>query len=213
MIISWPAQVAKLRFLILAYGFLLGLYLNPVGYFYLHRIPHEMGKLTGMILNKDDAEKGLSSFSRSFDTLDSEKRILAFAIAHWFLVGQSYEYPWDRFDVQYKVLDSIYKFSGLSAENHASRPVVLADYFGIKKPQWVELDSNGKSSVLARIRNELVHEAKYAGKPIGYGYPEENFDLEFPQFNTKLISAIFGLRTPILQAEPDDRNTKAWDFF
>jgi len=202
----------KLKFLILAYGFLLGLYLSPAEYLCLHRIPHEVGKLTGVILIKDDAEKGIYAFSRCFDTLDNERRKLAFAIMHWFLIGQSYNYVWDRFDAQYKVLDSIYKFSGLSAENHASRPVILADHFGIKKPQWIELDKSGKSSPLSRIRNELVHEAKFAGRPIGYAYPEENFDFEFVRFNAKLIPAIFGLRSNFLQADPTDRNTRAWNF-
>lgn len=207
-----PHDDEKLRFLILAYGFLMGLYLNPAEYLFLHRIPHEIGKLTGVILIKDDAEKGLSSFSHCFDTLNSEKRKLAFAIIHWFLIGQAYNYSWDRFDAQYKVLDGIYKFSGLSANNHASRSVLLADHFSIRKPQWIELDKRGKSSVLSRTRNDLVHEAKFAGQPIGYGYPEENFDFEFVRFNAKLIPAIFGLRSPFIQADPNDRNTRAWDF-
>jgi hypothetical protein len=82
----------------------------------------------------------------------------------------------------------------------------------IKKPQWIELDKSGKSSVLSRTRNELIHEAKFAGQPIGYTYPEENFDFEFVRFNAKLIPAIFGLRSPFLQADPTDRNTRAWSF-
>lgn len=208
----YPHDDEKLRFLILAYGFLLGLYLSPAEYLCLYRIPHEVGKLTGVALIKNDAEKGILGFSRCFDTLDSEKRKLAFSIMHWFLVGQSYNYAWDRFDAQYKVLDSIYKFSGLSSNNHASRPVALAEYFGIKKPQWIELDSTGKFSVLSKTRNELVHEAKFGGQPIGYAYPDENFDFEFTRFNAKLIPAIFGLRSPFLQADPMDRNTRAWSF-
>jgi hypothetical protein len=178
----------------------------------MHRIPHEIGKLTGVILIKDDAEKGIFTFSRCFETLDCEKRKLAFAIMHWFLVGQAYNYAWDRFDAQYKVLDSIYKFSGLQLVNHASRPVALADHFGIKKPQWILLDKSGKSSVLSRTRNELIHEARFAGEPIGYSYPEENYDHEFVRFNTKLIAAIFGLKSPFLQTDPTDRHPRAWGF-
>lgn len=207
----YPYDVEKLKFLILVYGFLQGLYLSPVEYLCLNRIPHETGKLTGVILTKDDAEKGILQFSRSFDILDNEERKLAFSIMHWFLVGQSYNFAWDRFDSQYKVLDSIYKFSGLTAPKHAYRPILLADYFGIKRPKWIELNQP-KTSTLSRARNELVHEAKFGGQPIGYAYPEENFDFEFVRFNTKLILAIFGLRSPFLTADPEDRNTRTWDF-
>lgn len=112
-----PHDDEKLKFLILSYGFLNGLYLSPAGYLCLHRIPHEVGKLTGVLLIKNDAEKGISSFSYCFESLNSEKRKLAFAILHWFLIGQSYIYSWDRFDAQYKVLDAIYKLSGLLARS------------------------------------------------------------------------------------------------
>lgn len=207
-----PHDEEKLRFLILSYGFLKGLYLSPAGYLCLHRIPYEIGKLTGVILIKDDAEKGISSFGHCFDGLNYGNRKLAFAILHWFLIGQSYYYPWDRFDAQYKVLDTVYKFSGLTAPNHASRPVVLANHYGIKVPRWASLYSNGRDSDLSIMRNELVHEAKYAGHPIGYSHPSENFDFEFVRLNVKLIAASFGLRSSFLQAEPNDRNTRAWHF-
>lgn len=207
-----PFDDEKIKFLILAFGFLNGVYLSPAGYLCLNRIPYEISKLTGVILIKDDAEKGIYTFSEYFDRTSDEKRKLSFAILHWFLIGPSYSYDWDRFDAQYKVLDGISRLSGLSAPNHASRAVVLADKYGIKIPIWAQLSSDGKSSRLSAIRNELFHEARYAGHPIGYEYPKENFNLEFVRFNTKLIAAIFGLRSNFLQSDPNDRNQHGWGF-
>jgi len=208
----YPFDEDKVKFLILAFGFLNGLYLSPAGYLYLNRVPYKIGKITGVILIRNDAEKGILTFSKCFDRMSTEKRKLAFSILHWFLIGPSYLYDWDRFDAQYKVLDGIYKFSGLSAPNHASRPIELSKKYGIEIPKWAQLNSDGKTSKLSIIRNDLVHEAKYAGQPIGCEYPKENFNLEFVRFNTKLIAAVFGLKSNFLQSDPMDRNTHGWAF-
>jgi hypothetical protein len=95
---------------------------------------------------------------------------------------------------------------------HAKRPVELSSKYNIKLPEWAELDdSTGMKSQLSIHRNELVHEAKYGGRPIGYSYPLENYSLELTSFNTKLIAAVLGIDTPYLQADPDNRCQWRWD--
>jgi len=200
-----------LRFLILGYGFLQGLYLTPEGYSYLARIPYEPGKLNGLLLIKDDYENGMEIINDYFKSSSEEDRNQMFACIHWFSIGQSFNFEWDKFDAQYKVLDGIYRLSGLSKVPHAKRPVELASKFNIKLPKWAELDSTGKKSQLSIHRNELVHEAKYAGHPIGYSYPSQNYSLEFTSFNTKLIAAALGIDTPYLHADPNNRSQWGWD--
>lgn len=133
-----------------------------------------------------------------------------FAILHWLLIGQTYNFCWDRFDAQYKVLDGLYKISGIRSDNHASRPVDLAAKYGVQLPDWAKIITT--TSRLSTIRNELVHEAKYAGHPIGYAYPEENFGLEFVAFNVKLVAGVVGLNTSYLKAVPSNRCVYGWDF-
>ncbi len=200
-----------LRFLVLGYGFLQGLYLTPEGYSYLGRIPYEPGKLNGLLLIKDDYVNGMEIINDYFKSSSEEDRNQMFACIHWFSIGQSFNFEWDKFDARYKVLDGIYRLSGLPNVPHAKRPVELARKFNIKLPKWAELDSTGKKSQLSIHRNELVHEAKYAGHPIGYSYPSQNYSLEFTSFNTKLIAAAFGIDTPYLQADPNNRSQWRWD--
>lgn len=100
----------------------------------------------------------------------------------------------------------------MKAPNHASRPIVLANNFGIKIPSWAQLNSGGKSSRLSILRNDLFHEARYAGHPIGYKYPKKNFGLEFVRFNAKIITALFGLKSEFLYPDSNDRNTWGWNF-
>lgn len=200
-----------LRFLILGYGFLQGLYLTPEGYSRLGRVPYEPGKLNGLLLSGDDYINGMEIINDYYKSSTEEKRNQMFACIHWFSVGQSSVFEWDRFDAQYKVLDGIYKLSGVNAPNHASRPVKLADKYGIILPEWAVLDSSGKRSQLSKHRNELVHEAKYGGHPIGYSYPSENYSLEFTSFNTKLIASALSIDTPYLEADPTNRCQWGWD--
>lgn len=201
-----------LRFLILGYGFLQGLYLTPEGYSYLGCIPYEPGKLNGLLLLKDDYVNGMEIINYYFKSSTVENRNQMFACIHWFSIGQSFSFAWDKFDAQYKVLDGIYRLSGITGVPlHAERPVALASKYNIKRPKWAELDSSGKKSQLSIHRNELVHEAKYAGHPIGYSYPSENYSLELTSFNTKLIAAALGIDTPYLKADPNNVCQWGWD--
>jgi hypothetical protein len=202
---------SHLRFLVLGYGFLQGLYLTPDGYSYLGRIPYEPGRLNGLLLIKDDYVNGMEIVNNYYKSSSAKDRNQMFACLHWFLIGQSFNFEWDRFDAQYKVLDGIYRLSGIKKVPHAGRPVELAKKYVIKLPKWAELDSTGNKSQLSIHRNELVHEAKYGGHPIGYSYPSENYSLEFTSFNTKLIAAALGIDTLYLQADPENRNQWGWD--
>ena len=193
-----------LRFLILGYGFLQGLYLTPEGYSYLGRTAYKPTKLNGLLLISDDYINGMECINRFYVASNEEERNQMFACIHWYLVGQSYHFDWERFDAQYKVLDGIYKLSGTKANSHAGRPIALSEKYNLELPVWAKLITK-KESKLSKQRNDLFHEARYSGHPIGYSYPEENYNLEFRSFNTKLIAAALGINTPYLQAEPKNR--------
>lgn len=198
-----------LQFLVLAYGFLQGIYLIPEGNLYFTRTAYESGKLNGLVLSGDDYVNGMEQLHHYFLNANQKDRKQLFAILHWFLIGQSHEFQWEIFDSQYKVLDGIYKLSGVHAQTHAQRPIKLAEKYGVITPDWAEL--NEAKSKLSILRNELVHEAKYAGEPIGYAHTENNYTLEFTSFNTKLICAILGLKTPYIKMNPECRQICGWD--
>jgi hypothetical protein len=66
----------------------------------LNRVPYQIGKLTGVIPVGDDAKKGMMALGHYFDKASQEQRTLAYAILNWFLLGQTYNFEWDRFDAQ-----------------------------------------------------------------------------------------------------------------
>lgn len=200
-----------LRFIIMGYGFLQGLYLSPEGYLYLWRSPYEPGKLHGLILCGNDYENGMEQINRFYQSANQNERKQAFAIMHWFLIGQSYISQWDKFDAQYKVLDGIFKLSNIGNCSHVQRPVLLAQKYRVRLPEWALPDDSSGKSALSILRNELVHEAKYGGHPIGYSHPTENYTVEFVSFNTRLICGALGINTPNLQKDPRTLDQFAWD--
>ncbi len=208
-----PYDDSKVRFLILGYGFLNGLYLAPVGSLMISRIPYQEGKLTGIILDGDDHEKGVKAVSNFYNNANPEQIKLAFAIIHWFTIGQTYQHEWERFDANYKVLDAIYKISGIGSCSHAWRPQKIAEHYGISVPQWAQYNSQNKSCEISNIRNAFVHEALYAGEPIGYKHPETNYDLELKIFIVKLIGKILGFSTNYYDlVESNPRGRFSWNF-
>lgn len=202
-----------LKFLILGYGFLQGVLLLPEGHQYLRRTPYKTGMLTGLILCRNDYVNGMNAINNFYINSSAEQRRTMFAVIHWFLMGQSYEYEWERFDQQYKVLDGLYKLNSekMKAGSHSKRPIFLADMYGVELPEWAFLDENDKSSKLSKLRNNLAHEAVYADEPIGYAVAGENYSLEFAAFNAKLIIASLGINCPYLKANPENRSQWGWD--
>ncbi len=97
-----PFDDKKAKFLILALGFLNGVYLCPAGHLCINRIPYETGKLTGVVPVGDDTEIGMTVLSNYFDSASPDQQTLAYATLHWFLLGQTYNFDWDRFDAQWK---------------------------------------------------------------------------------------------------------------
>ncbi|WP_031481611.1 hypothetical protein [Maridesulfovibrio frigidus] len=188
------------KFLILGYGFLHGLYLLPEKHNYLTKTPYKVGSLHSLLLFDNDLKIGMKSLNNFYCNSSHTDQKQAFAILHWFLAGQSYQSRWDHFEAQYKVLDGIFRLSKLDAGKkhipHSKRPFLLTEKYHVKLPSWAK--TSAKPSKLGILRNELSHEAKFAGQPIGYGHPKENFHFEFPVFNMKLTCAVLGLNTPFI---------------
>lgn len=213
-----PTHVLKLdkvdkeleMFLILCYGFLQGLYLTPENCLYLNKIPYKPGKLNGLILTNNDRTLGMEQIYKFYFESSKTIRDQVYATIHWFLISQTFSFQWDKFDAQYKVLDGIYKAAGVKANSHAERPLVLANKFNLSIPEWAKLITK-RSSSLSNLRNQLVHEAKYNGYPIGWSFPKGNYVFELTAFNTKLLCSILGIDTPYLSAKPENVSYWGWD--
>lgn len=118
---------------------------------------------------------------------------------------------------QYTVFDSIWKINellrpSLHAESHAARFITLAEQHDLCLPKWAELITK-KQSKITKIRNKLIHEAQFFGKPIGFAVPtaDSNINLELEAFNSRLLAATLGAVGPYTRSPSDTRQLFPFD--
>jgi hypothetical protein len=190
------------------FGLMKGLRLLPEDWLHLMRTAVKPGKLVDF---RCDAEAICEVLELTFGfwnrNSDREIRDGFFGALHWHLLGQSYESPFESFMAQYMVLDACWFVHSRinlpnsrinlpkKAPSHAERVVEMAATYSLHLPEWAQTNSNRKSE-LSELRNQLVHEAKWAGQPIGFRYvpATEEIDYELGLLNTRLLLAMLGWR-------------------
>jgi hypothetical protein len=191
------------EFLIALLGMLEGIRLLPEGWVHFYRAA--TGRQFSDVYCDDGEivevlERALSCWS----SVATKVRRLAFGAIHWRVFVECYEQQFERFHGQYMVLDTCYRIycelnaNGAREKTHAKRPEFLAMQYSMLVPTWAKTRKVGQKEEcdLSKLRNEFVHEARYGGQPIGFGYPKSSgeLDLELGNFNTRLILAMLGIK-------------------
>lgn len=114
---------------------------------------------------------------------EPEIRKLAFGALHWHLFAQLYEHEFERFNAQYMALDACYKLATktrnrFESPSHATRAGALCDLLNMPPPSWAVCLSGQTKCALSERRNALVHEAIYAGLPVGFVHPADQGAME-----------------------------------
>jgi hypothetical protein len=186
------------EFLIILFGWSQGLRFQPEGWGHFYRVATEPGMLTDFIIFDQDVPRLLDLAETFWHRHQSDDAAATmFGAIYWFLFSQSYRQYFERFMMQYIVLDTIYRIhesiSGSRSGTHAMLIGNLATSLNVPLPSWGIVDSTGKSEI-SRLRNDLFHEAKFAGAPIGFALPamQGNILLELEAFNSRLMAALLG---------------------
>jgi hypothetical protein len=109
------------------------------------------------------------------------------------------------FTFQYSVLDNVHRLTELVSQayramplkGHAQRPANLSVFYSIPLPPEFQDGSSPTPNAkkLADLRNELVHEARWLGQPLGYTADSETWDMlmNLEHFNSQLLLAALGI--------------------
>lgn len=196
------ADPAAADFFIALFGMLKGLRMQREGWQHFYKCPTKRGALSDFYADDREITTTLDLAAEFWQThTDASTRKLAFGAIHWHLFAQLYEHEFERFNAQYTALDACWKLAEttqqLTASGHAERPRVLVENLGLHMPDWAERVVPGKSACsLSRRRNALVHEALYAGEPLGFAHPqtERGMELELQNFVARCIFGLLGVR-------------------
>lgn len=184
-------------FFIALTGMLEGVRLTREGWKHFLKAPLELHKVGDLICDKREISEVLKIASESWLTASGEIRLRLFGAVHLLVFSGLYEYDFERFAGAYSVLDTLYWVfctRGGPKMRHATRASGLAEHFGMPVPAWAVLANN--SCALSELRNQLVHEARYAGAPTGFAYPADYpmISMELDGFVRRMLLTTLGVR-------------------
>jgi hypothetical protein len=194
------APTELFEFLITVFGWSQGLRFAPEGWGHFYRVALKPGMLVDFILFEQNVPRLLDLAEAFWHQHQADGMAsMMFGAIHWFLFSQSYVQYFERFMMQYIVLDTIYKiWLSISSPKlkrcvHAERVKCLAESLNVPLPSWGEVDSS-KQTEISRLRNALFHEARFGGAPIGFAFPamQGNILVQLRGFNCRLIAALLG---------------------
>jgi hypothetical protein len=201
-----------LHFVIALIGLVDGMRLVPEGWQHFYKTPIRSHKLADLVCDNCEIAEIVFVATNWWQAHPIDERRAMFAAVHWFCFSGLYHHEFEEFSAKYTVLDTlywIYKQHSPERVAHSERPCKLASAYSLQTPSWAVVLKNprGKDSCrLAEIRNELVHEAKFAGKPIGFAHlPELSLTLQLGAFLTRLIIAMLGVKCSYVQTPIDTR--------
>lgn len=163
------------EFLVVLLGFLYGLRLTIKGTGHLRPTPIKIGSLVNFCPSDRDVLEVMSYGLAFWQNNNEQNRRLLFSAMHYYLISQSYTLQYERFSWSYTVLDNLYRITAnqrslKSDHAHPKRPAFLSDSYGSPLcPEFSDPEGlPGNGHVLSSMRNELVHEARWLGEPLGY---------------------------------------------
>jgi hypothetical protein len=193
------------EFMIAVLGFLYGMLLTPEGWVQFNRVSINPRRWQDFGMTNPARSRILDQAVSTWET-DIDHQEALFGALWWHTYAIAYEHPFERFMAQYVVLDACWAIhegrTRCKRPPHAARISALASAYNLQPPKdWSRAGANDE---LATLRNQLFHEAKWAGQPIGFGHPArplEGVHLELYWFNSRLILALLGENSSYVHSE------------
>lgn len=112
----------------------------------------------------------------------------------------SYEWPWERFAIDYWVMDALWKTAQArgrvtqSGVSHAQRMSALCEKLGLHSDPT-------RTKAIVNLRNDLMHEALWDSKQPGESSSPESVEmpLALHRFNTRVFLAILSIPAAFIQ--------------
>lgn len=198
-------------------GMVQGVRLVPEGWWHLYRAAVKPRAFGDLLAHAGAVQKVLAALECFWQSHTPEVRARLFGAVHWYVFGHCYQHQFECFNAQYTVLDTLFKIDQLIQPPrkmvHAKRPAHLAQQYGLIVPSWAVVTGNPPECELSKLRNDMVHEARYAGAPIGFAHPKRDLpiDHELALFNCRLLLALIGVRCRYVRSAIDLRSPHGLD--
>jgi hypothetical protein len=182
-------------------GYLFGIRLQFSGWWFDGRVPIRLQATHAIYISEATVQDFLSHCCRTWRGWTEEERRLLINALFMHCRAPSYEWDWERFAIEYMVLDACWKLAELrrrvkktKLHRHADQIHILCRAFGIP------LDDNLVADIV-RLRNELFHEALWDGSQpctdVGSATFLQPYNLR--RLNQRLIPELLEYETPYIR--------------
>ncbi len=199
---STPEKIRKGpgSFIIQLLAYLFGVRLQFYDWWFDSRLPiKERARTHGLIFTENTAEEFLSYCYKTWKSWAEKEQKLITNLLFMHTRSLSYEGEWERFTIEYMVLDGCYRLAEELAfvqkgSSHGKRIESLCQKFSI--PINKDLIRE-----IVRLRNDLFHETLWDGSQPGTAISSSSFILptHLRRLNQRLIMALLGYKTPYIQ--------------
>lgn len=196
-----PDSAEHVDFHLWLLSFFTGMRLTATEAGFLDATPIVPGKLTDFLL-LDDLSSVVDLAERFWigqRNAPERARLVAAAIHALFMAQGPQSLQFERFIYGYTALDACYALRmsthpGPRAVSHAARIEWLCNEFNMPVPAWAR--SIARASAVSELRNAALHEALFAGAPLGFALhgasTNLNLPLEMTALTCRLLVALLG---------------------
>lgn len=203
-------------FVIALIGFIDGVRLIRDGWTHFYKAPLDLHALSDVYPDLREIAEIVRIATEFWLASSDYIRSRVFGAIHWLQFGLLLEHDFERFAGLYSVLDTLYRVhverTGVAAPTHALRPALLAEHYQLPTPSWAVVSTSGHAP-LTDLRNELIHEARYAGAPTGFAYPKDHpeISMELGHFVSRLLLAVLQVPAGYVRTSATTRHMHALD--
>jgi len=208
-----PDGAEHIEFLLWALSFILGMRLTATEAGFVDSTPIRPGKLVDFVTADKSFEVLLGkaeAFWQSNKIRPHCAKTFGAAVHALFLAQHPRSLQFEKFIYLYTAIDACYALASTlhappSRLSHARRIVWMCDLFRMTSPDWGT--PTGSSTEVSRLRNATIHEALFAGEPLGFSTgtsgSNRNMPLEMEALVCRLLVSLLGgsssdyVRTPV----------------
>jgi hypothetical protein len=197
-------------FVIHLMAYLFGIRLQFHDWWFDSRVPTRLWQTHNTYVSPAIAEDFLSHCYRTWQSWNSEEQKRITNVLSMHSRAPSYEWDWERFTIEYMVLDGCWKLARprfkLKNGGHSRRIEILCNSFGIP------FDKVRAERIVA-LRNDLFHETLWDGSQPCTAVSAETFlqPLNLRRLNQRLIPALLGYNNCYVQSVWWSRGTRLFD--
>lgn len=198
------SSAARLNFLVTAIGFLLGYQLLPEGHGHLQRTPMRRSLVTDLQVSPRELQQVLPTIDAAWLSWSMPERRMILAVIQAYQWGVACRRDFEELTFLYSALDAVFAFHARAMTNQAAaighwgRARELCRHLGMPIPSWARKQPSVRGartqSGLSRLRNQLSHEALFAGAPLGYATERRPITLGLQGLVSRAVVAALGIR-------------------